>query len=203
MRAATSLSVGGRPSFCCSLGHRDLDLAHVLAHVARHPVAAAQLVEHGAADALHRIGLELRAMGFFIAADGVQQADHAGLDQVVDLDAGRQLGASSGGRASSPTAHGAQADGSGRIFLVRCTCFKPRELRWTAAHCASRRAASRSGKSGRPGRGTPRRRPPMEMRRSRCGPGASRAPGARPAGPTRWSAARPPGNGWRRPRCSR
>ena len=71
--------------------HRLFDLAHVLAHAARQPVAGAQFVEHGAADTQHGIRLELRAMRLFIAADGVEQADHASLDQVIDLDRRRQF----------------------------------------------------------------------------------------------------------------
>jgi hypothetical protein len=33
----------------------------------------------------------LRAVGFFVTADGVEQADHSGLHQIVDFDAGRQF----------------------------------------------------------------------------------------------------------------
>ena len=44
-----------------------------------------------AADAQHGIGLELGAVGFLVAVDSVEQADHAGLDQVIDFHAGRQF----------------------------------------------------------------------------------------------------------------
>ena len=64
----------------------------MLARAAREVVVAAQLVEHGAADALRREGLELHALGRVEARERVGQADHADLDQVVDLDVGRQLG---------------------------------------------------------------------------------------------------------------
>src|SRR5690606_16867932 len=57
---------------------------------ARHPVATADLVDHRAADADAGVGLERRALVGLEIATGVDQAKHAGLDQVVDLDAGRQ-----------------------------------------------------------------------------------------------------------------
>lgn len=69
-----------------------LDLARLGAHAARQPVLAAQLVQHGAADAGGGVGLELRVGGFLITTDSIEQADHAGLYEVVELDAGRQAG---------------------------------------------------------------------------------------------------------------
>ena len=89
---AISLSTGARPSFCSSLCTADSIDALLLARAAREVVVAAQLVEHGAADALGREGLELHALGRVEARQRVGQADHADLDQVVDLDVGRQLG---------------------------------------------------------------------------------------------------------------
>lgn len=68
------------------------DLAGLGAHAARQPILAAQLIEHGAADAGGGVGLELRVGGFLVTPHGVQQADHAGLDQVVQFDAGGQPG---------------------------------------------------------------------------------------------------------------
>ena len=73
------------------LMHRRLDAAHVAAQAARQPVVLAQAVEHGAADALHRVGLELGAEPFLVAVDGVEQAHHAVLDDVLHLHAGGQL----------------------------------------------------------------------------------------------------------------
>ncbi len=70
---------------------RLLDGARVAAQPARQPVRAAQLVQDGATDALGGIELELHALGFFVARQRVEQPHHAGLDQVVELDAGRQL----------------------------------------------------------------------------------------------------------------
>ena len=67
------------------LADRGLDLAHVLTHAARQPVDAAQFVEHRAAYALHRIGLELVAL-FFVTVQRIEQTHHADLDQVIDLD---------------------------------------------------------------------------------------------------------------------
>jgi len=52
----------------------------------------AQLVEHGATDALGGEGLELHALADVKARQRIGQADHADLDQVVELDVGRQLG---------------------------------------------------------------------------------------------------------------
>ena len=34
---------------------------------------------------------KLRTMGFFVTVDGVEQPDHAGLHQIIDLYAGRQF----------------------------------------------------------------------------------------------------------------
>jgi len=71
---------------------RRLDAAHVAAQAARQPVVLAQAVEHGAADALRGVGLELRAEPLFVAPERIEQAHHAVLDQVVHVHAGRQLG---------------------------------------------------------------------------------------------------------------
>ena len=68
--------------------HRSL----VAAVAAAHPVVAAQLALHRAADALRRDGLELHALRGVEARQRIRQADHADLDQVVELDVGRQLG---------------------------------------------------------------------------------------------------------------
>ena len=53
----------------------------------RHPVHRPQLVEHRAADARHAVGLELHAARQVEGVDGVHQAEDAGRDQVVQLDA--------------------------------------------------------------------------------------------------------------------
>src|SRR5690606_30269382 len=66
------------------------DVAVAPVHRARHPVAAADLVDHRAADADRGVGLEGRALVGLEIAGRVDQAEHAGLHQVVDLDAGRQ-----------------------------------------------------------------------------------------------------------------
>src|SRR5690606_38320367 len=70
-------------------GGRD-DVAVASVHRTRHPVAAADLVDHRAADADRGVGLEGCALVGLEVAGGVDQAEHAGLDQVVDLDAGGQ-----------------------------------------------------------------------------------------------------------------
>ena len=69
-----------------------LDTAEIAAQAARQPVVLAHAVEHGTTDALRGVGLELCAEAGFKAADGVQQAHHAVLHQIVDLDTGRQPG---------------------------------------------------------------------------------------------------------------
>ena len=67
-------------------------ILRALARTLEQPVLAAQLVQHGAADAGGGVGLELRVGGFLITTDSIEQADHAGLYEVVELDAGRQAG---------------------------------------------------------------------------------------------------------------
>jgi hypothetical protein len=62
-----------------------------LARAAAHPVAA-QLIEHGAADALAGKGLELHALGTLEARQRFGQTDHADLDQIVQFHVRRQLG---------------------------------------------------------------------------------------------------------------
>jgi len=54
--------------------------------------AAAQLVEHGAADALGGEGLEHHALAGIEARQRIVEADHADLDQVVEFDVGWQFG---------------------------------------------------------------------------------------------------------------
>ena len=49
-------------------------------------------IKHGATNTLSRISLELRTHAGFETADRVEQAHHAVLHQVVDLDTGRQAG---------------------------------------------------------------------------------------------------------------
>jgi hypothetical protein len=73
------------------LMHRRFHFARGLAHAARQPVVGAQLVEHRAANPLAGVGLELSALIFLIAAGSIQQADHAGLDQIVEIDASRHF----------------------------------------------------------------------------------------------------------------
>jgi hypothetical protein len=71
--------------------HRRFDTAHVAAQAARHPVILSQAVQHGSADALRGVGLELCAQPVLISGNGIEQADHAVLHDIVNLHAGRQL----------------------------------------------------------------------------------------------------------------
>ncbi|MDT4835352.1 hypothetical protein FQZ97_690130 [compost metagenome] len=66
-----------------------LDLACLGPDAARQPVLAAQLVQHRATDTGRGVRLELGVGGFLVTADGIEQADHAGLYQVVEFYAGR------------------------------------------------------------------------------------------------------------------
>ena len=72
--------------------NRLLDTAHFLAHAARQPVVLAQSIEHRTANALHRVGFELGTHAVLESIHGVEQADQAVLDQIIDFDAGRQPG---------------------------------------------------------------------------------------------------------------
>jgi hypothetical protein len=66
------------------------DVAVATMHRARHPVATTDLVDHRAADADRCVRLEGRALVGLEIARGFDQAEHAGLDEVVDLHARRQ-----------------------------------------------------------------------------------------------------------------
>ena len=72
--------------------HGVLDVFLALARAAAHPVTLAQLVEHGAPDALGGEGFKLHALRDFIARQSFGQPHHADLDQVIQFDIGRQLG---------------------------------------------------------------------------------------------------------------
>jgi hypothetical protein len=63
------------------------ELGMLAANQARHPVHRAQFVEHRAADARHAIGLELDAALQVEGVDRVHQAEDAGGDQIVEIDA--------------------------------------------------------------------------------------------------------------------
>ncbi|MNI39256.1 hypothetical protein D3C73_934340 [compost metagenome] len=54
------------------------------------PVPLAHFIEHGAADSNARVRLETGAFAGVIFGRYLKQADHPGLDQVFDLDTGRQ-----------------------------------------------------------------------------------------------------------------
>ena len=57
------------------------------ANQARHPVHRPQFVEHGAANTRHAVGLELDAAFEIEGIDGVHQAEDAGTDEIVQIDA--------------------------------------------------------------------------------------------------------------------
>ena len=60
----------------------------VTPYAARHPVTATQLVDHRAANALVGIGRETRAVRIVVAPHGVQQTEHAGLNEIIEFHAG-------------------------------------------------------------------------------------------------------------------
>ncbi len=81
-----SVASGSRLDRADRVGHH----ARVAVHRTRRPVALADLVEHGPADADAGIGLEAGALAGVVFLRGLEQADHAGLHQVLHLHAGRQ-----------------------------------------------------------------------------------------------------------------
>ena len=74
------------PDFGFELADRLRDRARLAMHRARRPVELAQSVEHRAADAYARVGFETRAATFRVVRGGFQQAEHAGLDEIVHFD---------------------------------------------------------------------------------------------------------------------
>ena len=66
------------------------DLAGLPVDRTRGPVGAADFVEHGAANAYPRIGLEAGPLARVIVAAGLDQTNHSGLDQVLGLHRRRQ-----------------------------------------------------------------------------------------------------------------
>ena len=66
------------------------DLAQLAGHGPGRPIALADLVQHGPANADPGESLELRTMVRGVIAARLQQTDHAGLNQIVDLDGGWQ-----------------------------------------------------------------------------------------------------------------
>ena len=92
------LLVGGRPlQAVLELGHRALNLTGAGSYRARHPIEGAQLVEDGALDPVHRIGLEFVAAGRFELVDGVDQPEGAVGDEVRRLHVARQARAQTAG----------------------------------------------------------------------------------------------------------
>jgi hypothetical protein len=90
---AGDLALGrGAAHALLKLVHRCLDGALLLACAARQVVVAAQLIKHGAANALRGEGFELHPLRHIETSQRIGQADHADLDQVVEFDVGGQLG---------------------------------------------------------------------------------------------------------------
>ena len=87
---ASSSSVGTATEPVLEFGERPLDLAGAAAHRARHPVELAQPVVDRAPDAWHGERLELDPALGIEPFDGIDQAEHAGADQIARVDAARQ-----------------------------------------------------------------------------------------------------------------
>ena len=68
------------------------ELARLAADQARHPVHRAEFVEHRSTNTRHAVRFKLHAAAHVERFDRVHQAEHAGGDQVVQIDAVRQLG---------------------------------------------------------------------------------------------------------------
>lgn len=71
------------PVLLFKLGNGFLDAAEITTQATRQPVVLAQAVEHGAADALCRVSLELRTHPCLETTDRVEQAHHAVLHQIM------------------------------------------------------------------------------------------------------------------------
>jgi hypothetical protein len=76
---------------------RGLHFASAAAHRARYPVERTQSVEHGSANARHREGLEFHTPLGIEALDGIDEAKHAGTDQVARIDTVGQARANTAG----------------------------------------------------------------------------------------------------------
>src|SRR5690554_4504664 len=84
--------LGLAPGLVLDLLDRPRYFPRLAVHRARRPVETADLIQHGATDPDPGIGAEAGALAGIVLASGFQQADHAGLDQVVDLDRSWQPG---------------------------------------------------------------------------------------------------------------
>ena len=68
---AISDSAGLRPEFVLQLAQCGFDFFLAFARAAGHPVVLAQLIEHGATNALSGKGFELHALRGFIAGESI------------------------------------------------------------------------------------------------------------------------------------
>ncbi len=70
--------------------HRITDHTRIPVHRSRGPVAFAHLIQHGATNADAGVGFKAGTFAKIEFAGGFEQADHAGLHKIFNLDAGRQ-----------------------------------------------------------------------------------------------------------------
>jgi len=85
------LFVAGRPSegeFEAGIGI--LDLSRLLPHRPRNPVHGAEFVEDGAPDPELGVGFELDLLRCVEFLDGIDEAYDPGIDEVVQVDVGRE-----------------------------------------------------------------------------------------------------------------
>src|SRR6266446_6449463 len=82
----------GRRAFQALLESMDrvFDISLALACRARQPIAGPQLVKHRSANPAGRVDLERGPVGLLEPVDRIHQADHPGLNHVVQFDVGRQ-----------------------------------------------------------------------------------------------------------------
>ena len=91
MRSAISSSGRLAAELGLELVLRALELARLLAHRPGDPVERPQRVEDRAVDPRDRVRLELDAAGVVVLLDRVDQTDDAVVDEVVEIDVGRQI----------------------------------------------------------------------------------------------------------------
>src|SRR5690606_9683429 len=84
---------GGAIELAAQSFDRSLDLASPAAHRPRHPVLRPEIVENRAANALHRVGLELPASAGAELLAGVDQAEDRRPEEVTRVDVRGQSGA--------------------------------------------------------------------------------------------------------------
>jgi hypothetical protein len=79
------------PISCAKIASGRIHLLLPLAEIARRPVELAQAVEDGAFDAVLCIAVERDALGLIVLHHSIEQTQHAGVNQVVEIHMHRQV----------------------------------------------------------------------------------------------------------------